>query len=309
MTTARALGLSVMLAACAWPASARGQSRSRAEQLFDEGKQLRTEGRMREACTKFAESMQLERAVGVTLHLADCYERIGRAASAWVEYMEAEALARARGDARAAVAERRARALEPKLGRVMGALGQVARMLHARIKLDEPSSLPPFDEQPASDAEVTASPPAPSAPPPTAAPAPAAAPAPPVASTGPTAPAGANHPSSATPRPSSTAPSDPAAVHRALALGLAGAGVLGVGIGAGFLVVKNQSMTTGAVVGSPQQDDGAARVSAIAFAAGGAAFVSAVVLYLTAPHPKDASLVLTPAPLAGGAGAFVRTTF
>ena len=66
----------------------------------------------------FAESKRLAPGLGVTLYLADCYERIGRTASAWTEFKAAEGLARARSDQRAEVARALAQALEPKLERV-----------------------------------------------------------------------------------------------------------------------------------------------------------------------------------------------
>ena len=88
---------------------------------------FRNAGNDAAACPKFLASKQLAPGVGVTLYLADCYERIGRNASAWKAFREGEKLARARDDKRAAVAAQRAAALEPTLGRLtVSATGQAA---------------------------------------------------------------------------------------------------------------------------------------------------------------------------------------
>ena len=80
--------------------------------------QLRSAGQDAQACPKFAQSKRLAPGVGVTLYLADCYERTGRTASAWQEFRDGEKLARERSDKRADVAAARAAALEPKLNRL-----------------------------------------------------------------------------------------------------------------------------------------------------------------------------------------------
>jgi serine/threonine-protein kinase len=95
-----------------------GDAAAQADALFKEAMELRSAGNNAAACPKFLASKQLAPAVGVTLYLADCYERIGRNASAWREFREGEKLARARSDKRAEVAAQRAAALEPTLGRL-----------------------------------------------------------------------------------------------------------------------------------------------------------------------------------------------
>jgi hypothetical protein len=90
-----------------------------AEALFDQGKKLMAEGKHAEACPKFAESQRLDAGIGTMLYLSDCYEKIGRTASAWASFREAESAARASGQAeRARIARDRAAALEPKLSRL-----------------------------------------------------------------------------------------------------------------------------------------------------------------------------------------------
>jgi hypothetical protein len=116
---ARVLSSAAVLAGAlcvAGPASA--QAPSPADQLFNEAMVLRGAGDYTAACPKFAASKQLAPAIGVTLYLAECYEHTGRTASAWREFREAEKLARAKGDKRADVAAGRAAALEPTLNRV-----------------------------------------------------------------------------------------------------------------------------------------------------------------------------------------------
>ena len=49
--------------------------------------------------------------------------------------------------------------------------------------------------------------------------------------------------------------------------------------------------------------------SAIGFIVGGAALVSAVVLYLTTPHSQETSFVFAPVPLQGGGGGFLSARF
>lgn len=91
-----------------------------AESLFREARRLLQKGDVARACEKFASSQRLEPAVGSLLNLAACEERLGRTASAWVHYQEAEALARRLGDGkRREGAQRRAAALEPTLARVV----------------------------------------------------------------------------------------------------------------------------------------------------------------------------------------------
>jgi serine/threonine-protein kinase len=87
-----------------------------AEALFDEGRALVTQGKFAQACPKFEASERLDPGVGTMLYLADCYEHLGRTASAWAEFREAVSAAHNAGSLdREEVAKGRAAALEPKL--------------------------------------------------------------------------------------------------------------------------------------------------------------------------------------------------
>jgi tetratricopeptide (TPR) repeat protein len=92
---------------------------AQADSLFDAARALSSAGDVADACPKFAESRRLVPGVGIALYLADCYERIGRYASAQRAFLEAEKLARARDDKRAEVASARAKVLEPKVNHVI----------------------------------------------------------------------------------------------------------------------------------------------------------------------------------------------
>lgn len=89
-----------------------------AEVLFAEGKRLSDAGSFAEACTRFDASMSLVPRLGVLLNLADCYEHVGKTASAWVTFGQAAALARRINDPREAVALQRQDALVPRLTRL-----------------------------------------------------------------------------------------------------------------------------------------------------------------------------------------------
>jgi hypothetical protein len=93
--------------------------RAAAEALFDSARKLTSQEKYAEACPKFEESNRLDPAVGTRLYLADCYERVGRVASAWVTFREAAVAARAAGQAdREKKALALASALEARLSRI-----------------------------------------------------------------------------------------------------------------------------------------------------------------------------------------------
>jgi hypothetical protein len=104
------------------PRGARAASTSdkaAAQVLFEEARALAKNGNWEDACPKFAQSQKLDPAGGTMLNLANCYEKVGKTASAWVLFMEAEADARrSQRPRRAAEAKRRAGLLKPKLSKL-----------------------------------------------------------------------------------------------------------------------------------------------------------------------------------------------
>ena len=133
-----ACALAIAIAVLA-PAETRAQSKddlARADALFNAGKALTDAGQFTDACAKFAESKRLAPGLGVTLYLADCYEHIGRTASAWNEFRSAEGLARARNDKRADVARARAQGLELKLLRLTIAVSPTVPLAGLQVLRD-----------------------------------------------------------------------------------------------------------------------------------------------------------------------------
>lgn len=95
------------------------EDRVAAESLFTDARRLMQAGDYEKACPKLEASRRLEPALGTTLNLGDCYDKLGRTASAWAEFKSAAAEAQKAGDAvRKTTALERAAALEPKLSRL-----------------------------------------------------------------------------------------------------------------------------------------------------------------------------------------------
>ncbi len=93
--------------------------RAQAEALFQAAKDLQAQGKLGEACPKYAESNRLDPKPGTALNLAVCHEDDGKTASAWVEFLEAAKLAaRSHQGERERYAKKRAEELEKKLSRV-----------------------------------------------------------------------------------------------------------------------------------------------------------------------------------------------
>jgi hypothetical protein len=86
-----------------------------AESLFNEALSLLANQKPAEACPKLEASQRLDPGVGTLLYLADCYQTLGRTASAWATFREAAYMAKDRKDDREKIAVDNARSLEPKL--------------------------------------------------------------------------------------------------------------------------------------------------------------------------------------------------
>jgi hypothetical protein len=266
-------------------ASAQADSSATALALFEQGRQLAAQGKLDQACPKFAASFQLVPKVSTLLNLADCYERSGKLASAWARFSEAAAMANREGQHdRETLARDRAAALEPKLGKLTVATaarpdGMVvkrdgvaldAAVLGSAVPVDAgahlvEASAPGFKPwsqtvQVGARASITVTVPpleseargAPTPTPvPSTSPESAATPAPSPAS-------GAEAAPPATPAESSeeTAPSSPGATQRTIGLVVGGVGVAALGAGAIFgalaLSAKNSyEQNCGANIGAP----------------------------------------------------------
>ncbi len=111
--------LAVSVALTSARADGPSTSETAADALFAEAKALMMEGEDSAACPKLAESQRLDPGTGTLLMLALCHERTGRTASAWEEYREALARAeRERRADRSELARRHVASLEPRLARI-----------------------------------------------------------------------------------------------------------------------------------------------------------------------------------------------
>lgn len=340
--TARVGTLVVVLGlSAARPSYADGSDKVAAEALFEQGRSLVADGKYAEACPRFADSQRLDPSPGTLLNLANCYEKLGRTATAWATYREAASAANAAGRADYVTsAERHADALVPHLAKLTMNVGQpVDGLLIERdgvevaraewgvpIPIDSGShtleaSAPgykPWSSSvavPQDGAQVTATVPALEAAPATPAPPPPAAPAqPPAPATG----------SSPVPPPPDTSVGSS---QRLLGIVIGGVGVLGLGTSAVFAVLaknkyndslqncgNNPDVCTQA--GVSQRNDALTfgNVSSVAFGVGAAALVGGAVLWFTAPRapaasPAAARIGVAPMVASGVGGALVQGTW
>jgi hypothetical protein len=115
IATRPSFGIALVALAVVSAAPARAQS-AEAETLFREGKRLMKKGQTAKACDKFDAADRLEPTAGTEINLADCREKNGQLATAWAMFVKTAATAKHAGDgAREAEARRRAAALESQL--------------------------------------------------------------------------------------------------------------------------------------------------------------------------------------------------
>ncbi len=108
-----------------------------AEALFDDARRLMIQGKLAEACAKFAESERLDPGLGTLLNLGECYDKNGQTARAWETFREAEAIAgRNRESARTAYAHKRAGEIELRLARVSVAVPSEVRVVGLQLLRD-----------------------------------------------------------------------------------------------------------------------------------------------------------------------------
>jgi hypothetical protein len=90
-----------------------------AQSLYDQARKLTADTKYADACPKFEESQRLDPTPVTEFWLADCYEHVGRTASAWSSFLDLAAAARKNGgpqaEAREKAAKDRATAIQPKL--------------------------------------------------------------------------------------------------------------------------------------------------------------------------------------------------
>jgi hypothetical protein len=112
--TLAVLSASLLFAVPAWagdPAAAREQLKS--------GYQLAQDGKCEEAIPHFVESMRLDVKAITLINLAQCEEKVGKLTDALGHWVDARARAQVEGNPQiVAEAEKRAKALEPRLGRL-----------------------------------------------------------------------------------------------------------------------------------------------------------------------------------------------
>jgi serine/threonine-protein kinase len=131
------LGLAAVLLESRTVAASTAADQAAAESLFTEAKRLADAGDFQDACPKFAESNRLDPGAGTLLNLGDCYERIGKLASAWGAFKEAQTTARSAGDAnRQSEAARRAAALEARLSQLTVQVSPAARVPGLEVRRD-----------------------------------------------------------------------------------------------------------------------------------------------------------------------------
>src|SRR5687767_11951452 len=111
-------GAAMLLSASAAPLAGAqgGGDKAVAQALFSEALKLMKTRGFAEACPKLEKSQELDPGMGTQYRLAECYEGLGRTASAWALFIEvADDAKRAGIAAREAQSRKRAEALEPKL--------------------------------------------------------------------------------------------------------------------------------------------------------------------------------------------------
>lgn len=298
--------------------------------LFNEGVTLYNKGDYEAACPKFEASLKHYPGLGTRGKLAECYEKLGRLASAWHAYREVAQLAMKSGDAtREQVASERAKALEPKLSYVTVVVppasdvpGLVVKrggkeIEHAKLGAAEPVDAGTVSVEVSApgrktfttqvsvtqgqSAKLEVPPLEPAAP--TITPRPVPPPPPPEPA----------------PPPPELVPveGDPPQWQKPAGVATMAAGVIAMGVGGGFGLSAssaydeafegggcNRADLTCDAAGQSKIDDARsqATLSTVLFVAGGVVAATGLVLYLTAPSPKRAGVHVAPAPLVGGGG-------
>lgn len=301
-----------------------------AEVLFNQATEAANAGRLDEACPKFAEAQRLDPTAGTLLNLGKCEEQRGNLATAYGVYIAAEALARQDKDkkGREARAREAASKLEPRLSMLVITVPQGNRAEGMEIKRNgkvvgegQWGARVPMDPGAIS---IEANAPGrmtwtttihmESKPGETRVDVPLLA--------------AASIPSIAPKVDASAAPPQESAWsgQKTAAVAVGGAGLVGVILGSVFgvqAISRNNSSKDHCLPDAPnlcdatgvdlrQQTKTAMTVSTVAFAAGGAALVGGVVLFLTAPSKDQgkktglARIEASPVVVGSGGGVVLR---
>ena len=121
MRLRRSVSLALVVMTCSSPVLAQqsAEKAAAAQVLFDEGLRLMNAGQPASACPKFAASQKLDPGMGTKFRLAECYEKVGKTASAWALFIGIADEARsAKRPDREKLARQRADDLVPKLARM-----------------------------------------------------------------------------------------------------------------------------------------------------------------------------------------------
>jgi hypothetical protein len=113
----------LVVVSAAWATLARAEpsaaDQAAAETLFGDARKLMADGKFSEACPKLEESQRLDPAPGTEFNLGDCYEHVGKTASAWAHFLNVAAAAKSANMAdREKGARERASAVEARLVRL-----------------------------------------------------------------------------------------------------------------------------------------------------------------------------------------------
>lgn len=99
--------------------AANAQDSAVAQSLYDDATKLMNESKFGDACPKLEESQRLDPQQVTEFKLGECYEKLGRTASAWTTFLDlAEVSRKANRPDRERAARDRASLLEPKLTRL-----------------------------------------------------------------------------------------------------------------------------------------------------------------------------------------------
>jgi hypothetical protein len=299
---ARAAALAIALAGALAASGAAAQMNDRsatAQALFEEGLALMNAGKLTDACPKLAKSQELDPGMGTAFRLGECYEKVGRLASAWELFVGVAESARKTGAAqRAEVAQKRADALFPRLAKLIVNLAPGAAATEGISVTRDGVEMPrplfgagvPIDPG-AHEIRAIA---------PRKKPFSTSISVPPDAKMAEvTIPALEDAPFSPAPVP--PPPPSPGRGQRiaGVVLGVVGLGGVGVGTAFGLTASSTWNQALGNCVGraenkcppaAQQKGDDAqqqAAISTIAFIAGGALVATGVVVFLTAPRAKS----------------------